>query len=52
MATIRRTSVIDGKLVIEEIIDPNLVTVRKKDKMNGGNLLLFFNEQWKNSIRC
>ena len=32
MATIRRTSVIDGKLVIEEIIDPNLVTVRKKTK--------------------
>ena len=30
MAILRRTSVIDGKLVIEEIDDPNLVTVRKK----------------------
>ena len=42
MATIRRTSVIDGKLVIEEIIDPNLVTVRKKDKMNGGEFIIIF----------
>lgn len=42
MAILRRTSVIDGKLVIEEIDDPNLVTVRKKDKMNGGEFIVVF----------
>lgn len=42
MAILRRTSVIDGKLVIEEIEDPNLVTVRKKDKMNGGEFIVVF----------
>ena len=42
MAIIRRTSVIDGKLVIEEIEDPNLVTVRKKDKMKGGDFIVIF----------
>jgi DNA-binding MarR family transcriptional regulator len=42
MAILRRTSVIDGKLVIEEIEDENLVTVRKKDKMNGGEFIVVF----------
>ena len=42
MAILRRTSVIDGKLVIEEIDDPNLVTVRKKDKMKGGDFIVVF----------
>lgn len=42
MAILRRTSVIDGKLVIEEIEDPNLVTVRKKDKMKGGEFIVVF----------
>ena len=42
MAIIRRTSVIDGKLVIEEIEDANLVTVRKKDKMKGGEFIVVF----------
>lgn len=42
MAILRRTSVIDGKLVIEEIEDPNLITVRKKDKMNGGEFIVVF----------
>ena len=41
MAILRRTSVIDGKLVIEEIDDPNLVTVRKK-KMKGGDFIVVF----------
>jgi DNA-binding MarR family transcriptional regulator len=42
MAILRRTSVIDGKLVIEEIEDPNLITVRKKEKMNGGEFIVVF----------
>lgn len=42
MAILRRTSVIDGKLVIEEIDDPNLITVRKKEKMKGGNFIVVF----------
>ena len=42
MATIRRTSVIDGKLVIEEIIDPNLVTVRKKRQNEWWGIYYYF----------
>jgi len=42
MAILRRTSVIDGKLVIEEIEDDNLVTVRKKDKLKGGDFMFLF----------
>ena len=47
MAILRRTSVIDGKLVIEEIDDPNLVTVRKKEKMKGGDFIVVFKRQLK-----
>jgi hypothetical protein len=50
MAILRRTSVIDGKLVIEEIDDPNLVTVRKKDKMNGGEFIVVFQKAIKNLV--
>jgi DNA-binding MarR family transcriptional regulator len=50
MAIIRRTSVIDGKLVIEEIDDPNLITVRKKDKMKGGDFIVVFQKAIKNLV--
>lgn len=50
MAILRRTSVIDGKLVIEEIEDPNLVTVRKKDKMKGGEFIVVFQEAIKKLV--
>lgn len=50
MAILRRTSVIDGKLVIEEIEDPNLITVRKKDKMNGGDFIVVFQQAMKKLV--
>ena len=50
MAILRRTSVIDGKLVIEEIDDPNLVTVRKKRKWKAVILLLFFKKAIKELV--
>ena len=49
MAILRRTSVIDGKLVIEEIDDPNLVTVRKK-KMKGGDFIVVFKKAIKELV--
>lgn len=42
MAILRRTSVIDGKLVVEEIEDPTLITVKKRDKMKGGDFVFVF----------
>lgn len=42
MAILRRTSVIDGKLVVEEIEQDDLITVRKKDKLNGGDFIFLF----------
>jgi hypothetical protein len=42
MAIFRRTQVIDGKLVVEEIEDGKHVTVRKKEKMNGGDFIFLF----------
>lgn len=42
MAILRRTSVIDGKLVVEEIEDPNLITVKKKERMKGGDFIFVF----------
>ena len=50
MAILRRTSVIDGKLVIEEIDDPNLVTVRKKEKMKGGDFIVVFQKAIKELV--
>ena len=50
MAILRRTSVIDGKLVIEEIEDPNLVTVRKKEKMKGGDFIVVFQKAIKELV--
>ncbi len=50
MAILRRTSVVDGKLVIEEIEDPDLVTVRKKDKMNGGEFIVVFQQAMKKLV--
>jgi DNA-binding transcriptional ArsR family regulator len=50
MAILRRTSVIDGKLVIEEIEDPNLITVRKKDKMKGGDFIVVFQNAMKKLV--
>lgn len=50
MAILRRTSVIDGKLVIEEIDDPNLVTIRKKDKMKGGDFIVVFQKAIKELV--
>lgn len=42
MAILRRTSVIDGKLVIEEIDDPNFITVPKKEKLKTGEFIFVF----------
>lgn len=50
MAILRRTSVIDGKLVIEEIEDPNLITVRKKEKMKGGDFIVVFQKAIKELV--
>ncbi len=50
MAILRRASVIDGKLVIEEIDDPNLVTVRKKEKMKGGDFIVVFQKAIKELV--
>ena len=50
MAILRRTSLIDGKLVIEEIDDPNLVTVRKKEKMKGGDFIVVFQKAIKELV--
>ena len=50
MAIVRRTCVIDGKLVIEEIDDPNLVTVRKKEKMKGGDFIVVFQKAIKELV--
>ena len=50
MAILRRTSVIDVKLEIEEIDDPNLVTVRKKEKMKGGDFIVVFQKAIKELV--
>lgn len=43
MATLRRTYVNEfGKMVVEEIDDPNLISVRKKDKLKGGDFMFIF----------
>lgn len=42
MAVFRRTQVIDGKLVVDEIEDENLVTIRKKEKLRGGDFIFLF----------
>ena len=42
MATLRRTYVKDGQLIVEEIEDPNLVTVNKKEKLKGGDFMFIF----------
>lgn len=42
MAILRRTSVIDGKLVVEEIEDDSLITIKKKDKLRGGDFIFLF----------
>ena len=41
--TIRRTRVVDGQLVVEEIVDDSMILTRKKaPKMNGGDFVFVF----------